>query len=140
MRGCAAQPCVTGSTIGAAPTGRAFTFGDPILDLITDPAGELLIGGRRIDLAAVELESARQQSGGIRGIDLAVMSDAIRNFQVAQAAAGQGDFALVECTGEVVALASTNPARRDFFHSGDHLRFKAWKKSYALYRSMGAEI
>lgn len=37
-------------------------------------------------------------------------------------------------------MASTNPSQRDFFRSGDHLRFKAWKKKYAVYWSMGAEI
>ncbi len=118
----------------------AFTFGDPVLDLITDPAGGLVLGGRRVDLAAAELESAARRPGGIGRMDLGVLSGAIRDLQAAQAALGQGDFALVECTGEVMALASTNPSQRDFFHSGDHLRFKAWKKRYALYWSMGAEI
>lgn len=119
---------------------RAFTFGDPILDLITSPDGTLVIGGARTDLAGLELGSARQRSGGIRSIDLAELSDAIRDLQVAQAAAGQGDFALIECNRDVVALASTNPHQRDFYRSGDHLRFKAWRKRYVFYWSMGAEV
>jgi len=119
---------------------RVFTFGDPILDLITDPEGTLVIGGTRFDLAATELGSARQRSGGIRHIDFAVVSDVIRNWQIAQAAMGQGDFALLECNNDVIALASTNPSQLDFFRLGDQLRFKAWKKSYGIYWSMGAEV
>jgi hypothetical protein len=120
--------------------GRAFTFGDPILDLITNPAGELLLGDRRINLAAVELESGRHRSGGLRCIDLKLISDALLNLQLTQAALGQGDFVIIECNSEVVALASTNPSQRDFFRQGDHLRFKAWRRNYFIYWSMGAEI
>ena len=119
---------------------RAFTFGDPILDLITDAEGGIVLGGRRIDLAAIELESPRYRSGGIRQIDLGVVADEVRSFQVAQAASGQGDFTLVECTQDAVALASTNPSQRDFYAGGTHLRFKAWKKNYAVYWSIGAEV
>lgn len=119
---------------------RAFTFGDPLLDLITDPTGQLVIAGRGVDLAAIELQSPRYRAGGLRSIDLAAHSDALRDLQLSQAALGVGDFTLVECTPDVVALASTNPSQRDFYRNGDHLRFKAWKKSYVLYWSMGAEV
>jgi hypothetical protein len=124
----------------SADGGRAFCFGDPLLDLITDPGGQLVLGGRRIDLAAIELQSPRYRAGGIRSIELAPLSGALRDLQVAQAALGQGDFTLIEHTPEVVGLASTNPSQRDFYLNGHHLRFRAWKKNYALYWSMGAEI
>ncbi len=119
---------------------RAFTFGDPILDLITDPEGVITIGGQRYNLAGIELESPRYRSGGITSIDLGILGDELRAHQVRQAALGQGDFTLIECSSDVVALASTNPSQRDFWHSGDHLRFKAWKKNYYFYWSIGAEI
>lgn len=119
----------------------AFTFGDPVLDLITDPAGEIVIGGHRTNLAALELESPRYRSGGIRSIELSVLSETIRNQQLAMAAMGQGDMTIVECNAEVVALASTNPSQRDFWLNGRHLRFKAWKKRrVGFYWSIGAEI
>lgn len=120
--------------------GRAFTFGDPILDLVTDPNGTIVIGGRAHNLAAIELESPRYRSGGIRGIDLGLLGEGIRAHQVAQAAVGQGDFTLIECSEETVGLASTNPSQLDFYSNGNHLRFKAWKKNYWLYWSMGAEV
>ncbi len=119
---------------------RAFTFGDPILDLITDPAGEMIVGGRRINLAAIELGSPRCRSGGIRRIDLGAFGDARRAFRLAQAASGQGDYTIIECNREVVALASTNPSRLEFERNNDEMRFKAWKKNYWAYWSMGAEI
>ena len=123
-----------------ADGGRAFCFGDPLLDLITDPSGQLVLGGRRIDLAAIELQSPRYRAGGLRTIDLAPLSASLRDLQVAQAALGQGDFTLIEHTAEVVGLASTNPSQRDFYRNGRHLRFRAWKKRYVFYWSMGAEI
>jgi hypothetical protein len=119
---------------------RAFTFGDPLLDLLTDPAGNLIIGNQHINLAAMEIASPRYRSGGIRSIDLGVISDAARNLQITRAAFGQGDFTLIECTKEIVALASTNPSQLDFYRNNHHLRFKAWKKNYTAYWSMGAEI
>ncbi len=124
----------------ASNGGRAFTFGDPILDLITDAAGTVTIGKERLDLAAIELSSPRYRSGGIRSIDLGMVADALRSRQVIEAALGTGDFTLIECSDDVIGLASTNPSQRDFYRNGDHLRFKAWKKNYWLYWSMGAEI
>lgn len=119
---------------------RSVTLGDPILDLITNPAGVLSLGGRLLDLAAMEVGSPRYRSGGIRRIDISPVSKHILELHVARAAMGQGDLTLVECNDEVVAFASSNPSQRDFFRNGDHLRFKAWKKSRFLYWSMGAEV
>jgi hypothetical protein len=119
---------------------RAFTFGDPILDLLTDPGGGLVIRGVRVDLARVELGSASHRSGGLSCIDLGLFSEALRHVQTALAAIGEGDSALIECNEEVVSFASSNPSRQDFYREGDHLRFRAWKKNYAFYWSMGAEI
>jgi hypothetical protein len=48
---------------------------------------------------------------------------------------------LVESSDRVLSFASTNPSQRDFYPtSGGHIRFKAWKKNYLFYWSMGAEI
>ena len=132
---------IVGKYDRTAPNGgRAFTFGDPILDLITDASGTLTIGDQRLDLAAIELASPRYRSGGIRSIDLGMAGGDLRARQVIDAALGQGEFTLIECSDDVIELASTNPSQRDFYRSGDHLRFKAWKKNYYFYWSMGAEI
>jgi hypothetical protein len=120
---------------------RVFSFGDPILDLITGPAGELEIAGRSLDLARNELSSARRR-GGLTQIDLAAIPQEGWLNVATRAAMGEGDFVLLEATEDGVALASTNPSQRDWFRNGnrDHLRFKAWKKSYSVYWSMGAEV
>jgi hypothetical protein len=132
--------CVGKYTRQTASGDRMFAFGDPILDLITDAAGEVVIQGRRINLASLELASPRYRSGGLRSIDLKGHTEAIRSMQVARAALGEGDFTLVECSEDAVALASTNPSQLDFFRNGHHLRFKAWKKNLVFYWSMGAEV
>jgi hypothetical protein len=118
-----------------------FTIGDPILDLISDDQGRVYIAGEAINLATAELSSARYRSGGIRSIDLSGVTAALAQSQLLAAARGEGDFVLVESSDRVLSFASTNPSQRDFYPtSGGHIRFKAWKKNYYFYWSMGSEI
>lgn len=117
------------------------TIGDPILDLVSDDEGRVIIGGEAVHLTNTEFNSARYRSGGIRSIELSGVSEALAQSQLLSAARGEGDFVLVESSDRVVSFASTNPSQRDFFPaSGGHLRFKAWRKNYLFYWSMGAEI
>lgn len=117
------------------------TIGDPVLDLISDDEGRVFIGGEVFHLTDTEFSSARYRSGGIRSIDLSRVSNELAQSQLLSAARGEGDFVLVESSDKCLSFASTNPSQRDFFPTnGGHLRFKAWKKSYFFYWSMGAEI
>lgn len=116
------------------------TMGDPILDLISDDEGRVFIGGEVFHLTDTEFSSARYRNGGISSIDLANVSDALAQSQLLSAARGEGDFVLIEANDRVISFASTNPSQRDYFPAGGWLRFKAWKKSYFFYWSMGAEI
>lgn len=117
------------------------TIGDPVLDLVSDNEGRVFIGGEAVDLTGTEFASARYRNGGLRSIDLSAHSGALSQAQLLAAARGEGDFVLIEASERVLSFASTNPSQRDFFPSaGGHLRFKAWKKNYLFYWSMGAEI
>jgi|KBSMisStaDraftv2_1062788.scaffolds.fasta_scaffold272640_2 hypothetical protein len=117
------------------------TIGDPILDLVSDDEARLFIEGKPLHLTDTEFASARYRSGGLRSIDLAPHSGALSQSQLLAAARGEGDFVLVEASDRALSFASTNPSQQDFYPSGGgHLRFKAWKKSYTVYWSMGAEI
>jgi len=117
------------------------TIGDPILDLISDDEGRVFIGKDVIHLTDVEFGCARYRSGGIRSIDLANISGALAQDQLLAAARGEGSFVLLEASDRAVAFASTNPSQRDFYPTGGgHLRFKAWRKNYSVYWSIGAEI
>lgn len=117
------------------------TIGDPLLDLVSDDEGRLVIGGQAVHLTETEFGSARYRSGGLRSIDLSGTSSALAQSQLLSAARGEGDFVLVEASDRVQSFASTNPSQQDFFPAaGGHIRFKAWKKNYAVYWSMGAEI
>jgi hypothetical protein len=62
------------------------------------------------------------------------------SYQVAKAASGDGDIAIIAADANGVDLATTNPSQQDFERQGDLLRFKAWRKSYFFYWSMGAEV
>ena len=117
-----------------------FTFGDPILDLITNETGEIFIAGQHFCLRQEEISEPRYRSGGIRSIDLSVHNEVIFHNQLIHAANGEGRFTLLECTDLYCAFASANPSQLDFYKDGGHMRFKAWKKSRFLYWSMGAEI
>jgi len=117
------------------------TIGDPILDLISDEEGRVFIGGDVFSLTETEFSSARYRNGGIRSIDLSKVSKELAQSQLLSAARGEGDFVLLESSDKAIAFASINPSQRDYYPSGGgHLRFKAWKKSYFFYWSMGAEI
>jgi hypothetical protein len=122
------------------------TIGDPILDLVSDDEGRVFIGGQPTHLTDTEFSSARYRSGGIRSIDLSDVSSALSQDQLLRAARGEGDFVLVESSDQTLSFASTNPSVRDFYPRSStgqiigHIRFKAWRKSYFFYWSMGAEI
>ena len=117
------------------------TIGDPILDLISDDQGRVFIGDDVIHLTDVEFGSARYRSGGISSIDLSKVSGALAQDQLLTAARGEGGFVLMEASDRVMSFASTNPSQLDFFPTaGGFIRFKAWKKNYTFYWSMGAEI
>lgn len=117
------------------------TIGDPILDLISNDEGQVILGKDALNLTHTELSSARYRSGGIRSIDLEGISGALAQSQLVAAARGEGDFVLMEASDRVTSFASTNPSQLDFFpKAGGHIRFKAWKKSNFFYWSMGAEI
>ena len=122
------------------------TIGDPILDLVSDDEARVFIGGEAIHLTKTEFSSARYRSGGIRSIDLSDVSSALAQSQLLGAARGEGDFVLVESSDRVLSFASTNPSVRDFYPKSStgqiigHIQFKAWKKNYFFYWSMGAEI
>lgn len=116
------------------------TLGDPILDLISDDEGRVVIGREGVHLTAAEFNSSRYRSGGIRSIDLSGITEVLAQSQLLSSARGEGDFVLVESSDRVVSFASTNPSQLDFYPTGGgHIRFKAWKKNWA-YWSMGAEI
>lgn len=117
------------------------TIGDPILDLVSDDQGRIFIGDEVIHLTEGEFSSARDRSGGVRSIDLSGISSALAQSQLLAAAQGEGNFVLVESSDRVLSFASTNPHLR-YFHptSGGTIRFRAWKKNYYAYWSMGADI
>ena len=117
-----------------------FTFGDPILDAITDNNGVLTLGKTRIDLFRPELGSPRERLGGISNVNLSTATNELRQKMLLDATAGTGEFSIVECTDEAIVLASTNPSQLDFFRDGGHLRFKAWNKNRVVYWTMGAEV
>jgi hypothetical protein len=116
------------------------TFGDPILDLITNDYGELEVGGQRLSIGSAELREPRYRVGGLSNVDLGVQADEVSAYHLRRAAMGMGDFVVTDNTDGLTAFASTNPSQRDYYVGGDHLRFKAWKKKRFLYWSMGAEI
>ena len=117
-----------------------FTFGDPIVDLITNRHGITVIKGEVYDVrdSALRMDGFR---GGVHTIDLSSYIDDIKRVQLAKAVLEPRDFALLECTPEVVAFASRNPSVLNFYASGGaHMKFRAWRTNLGFYWSMGAEI
>lgn len=117
-----------------------FTFGDPILDVITDEHGWVTIGFETYHLLPIELAAAQDRSGGIISIDLALDYEELRHQQLAEASSSRGTRTLVEHNSEQTIVASTNPSQLDFWRGSAHMRFRSWKKNYIFYRSIGSEI
>ena len=116
-----------------------FTFGDPVLDLITDDHGNISISGRTIPLSRIEGKASKQR-GGISSLDLSSNSSKLCDRMLTDAASGGGANSIVSCNKHHTWLASNNLSQQDIYVGGAHLRFRAWKNSCAFYWSMGAEI
>lgn len=117
----------------------AFSFGDPILDLITDDHGTLHLAGRRLDLRAVELARGGR-GGGLTCIDFSPFVAGMRDAQLAAGVDQGGPFAIVECTGDSVVIASRNPHQQWFYSGTTKMRFRAFRRSYIVYTKIGADI
>jgi hypothetical protein len=117
-----------------------YTFGDPILDLVTDERGWITVGRETYNLLARDLASPQNRAGGIASIDLSANHADIRRQQLADALAVNGTRTLIEHTEDRLVVASANPSQLDFWVGSAHMRFRSWKKNYGFYRSIGSEI
>lgn len=117
-----------------------FTFGDPILDLITDEHGWVTVGNETYHLLRNALSSPQTRSGGVSTLDLQVNHEDLRRQQLLEAVSSGGSRVLVEHTAERTVIASTNPSELNFWSGSARLRFRSWKKNYVVYRSIGTEI
>lgn len=115
-----------------------FTFGDPVLDLITDQNGWVTVGGQRYDLRAAELASLGR-GGGIRAVDLSPRPNEF-DYVVSRAASDEGNLALIEVGPESAVLASKNPSTIWHYDGPAKMRFRAFKSNYYLGWKMGCDI
>jgi hypothetical protein len=116
-----------------------FTFGDPVLDVITDEHGWMILGGVRYDLHAAELADPGSRGGGIRALDLSPRAAEL-DYVVSRASLGEGNLTLVEAGPEHAVLASKNPSTIWFYDGAAKMRFRAFKKNYGLGWKMGADV
>jgi hypothetical protein len=116
-----------------------FTFGDPVLDLITDERGWLSIGGQRHNLAAVELADPNARSGGIATIDLSPRPGELDHV-VREASLGGGRLSIDAAGVDHAILASINPSEYWCYSGTAKMRFRAFKKNYWVSWKMGADI
>ena len=104
-----------------------FTFGDPLLDLITDEHGWLAIGKLRYNLRAAELAEPGSRGGGIQSVDLSPRRGEFDRI-VSQASFGEGNFTVVEAGPEHAVLASKNPSTMYFYNGSAKMRFLCLQK------------
>jgi hypothetical protein len=124
-------------------TGRPiFTFGNPILDMITDEHGWISIGNETYHLLPLELAAPQNRKGGITSIDLALNHEEILRQQLAEALSGNGTRTVIECNSDRIILATANPSQLDFYQPGTsaHMKFRSWKTNAYSYKSIGTEI
>lgn len=117
-----------------------FTFGDPIIDLMTNRHGITVVKGEVHDMRdrAIRMDGLR---GGTYAVDLSSYAKEIQQLQLAQIALGSQEYALLECTRGMVSFASRNPSNIYFTAVGATMQFHAWRtNAYPFYWSMGAHI
>jgi hypothetical protein len=120
-------------------TGRPiYTFGDPLLDLMTDEHGWITVGNETYNLLQADLASPQDRKGGITPIDLSVNYEEIRQQHLAEALSTNGTRTLVEHNQN--QLITSIPSEINFAKNGGWMRFRSWKKNYGVYRSIGTEI
>jgi hypothetical protein len=118
---------------------KTFTFGDPILDLITDDHGNLRVGGRDFRPYVAEL-AMQDRGGGISSIAVADDVERVRDALRIASLSGETRFSVLEDEGEDLILASRNPHELWFYRGSTKMRFRAFRKSYFVYIKMGADI
>jgi hypothetical protein len=118
---------------------QVFSFGDPLLDLVTNDEGTIVIGGREFDLRAAELGHL-DRGGGLTTIDFSGQVQSLRKAHLKAAVTQSERFALVECTDESLIVASRNPHEQWFYQGTTKMRFRAFDRSYFVYEKIGAEI
>jgi hypothetical protein len=115
-----------------------FTFGDPILDLITDELGITYLSGRTIDF---KLSHSTSRRGGIKSINLESDIDVIRKYQLARSVSDDGEFMLLERDSNISLIAASSPEIW-FYEDGTNnsMRFHTFKHDYWKCHSIGSEI
>jgi hypothetical protein len=118
---------------------RIFTFGDPILDAITDDRGHLQVGGRELNIYAADVGAA-DRNGGISSIGFTGNVDRVREALAVADLSAACRFTVLEDDDDELILASRNPDKMWFYRGSTCMRFRAFRKSYAVYIKMGADI
>lgn len=121
-----------------ASDSEVFTFGDPILDTITNADGWVTIGRDSFHMLPRDLATGR--TGGVRSVDLSADAERLRDRLLDEALSGRGSHALVEHRGDQTIVATTNPSEMNFTSGSARMKFRSWKKNYYVYRSVGSEI
>ena len=109
------------------------TFGDPILDLITDDTGSLIIAGRKIALFTESWRRGLHRMGGISGIDYAI--DKVDFLVKDNESGGESGPKVAQ-----LMMSGGFGASQSWYSKQATLKFSAWKSDYWFYWSMGAEI
>lgn len=117
-----------------------FTFGDPILDLLTDENGIIKVGKELINFRKKELSHPKFRKGGIQSIDFGNYAEYIRNAILADVVLRKNNFSIIECNEKIISFASINPSEKWFYGENTAMRFRSWIKDWNVYASIGSEI
>lgn len=117
-----------------------FTFGDPIIDTITNEHGWTTIGKETFDFKMIEIAAASSRGGGISTIDLSYDNNSIKDLQIKDATSVNGNSSLLEKDENHTIIASSNQSQIDFHDGNSLMRFRAFKKNSFFYKKIGTEI
>ena len=116
---------------------QIFTFGDPILDLITDQDGQLIVAGKVYDMRTAEL-SDRSQIGS--GAVLEPGAPAAPQLSNAVYRRGESSYHPVRTASPAASLQSNPPTSVTFSVPGGTIRVRAFRRNYGVGWKAGADI
>lgn len=119
-----------------------FTFGDPVLDLITNRHGIMIVAGEVFDFRSKAITEGGLR-GGRRAVNLSPHIETVKQMLLAESMAPKGGYELVESSSMGMTFASRNPSLMVFSTStgaAGLLTFRAWRTNAWFYWSVGTEI
>lgn len=117
----------------------ALTFGDVILDLITDESGMCKVGTKEISFYHLMITENTLKGGVLTRINPAAAKLAAEQ-EFLRALAETSPYEVLNANDTSFTIVSKNPAKATFQNEKHTVKFKAWRTHFLFYFNEGSEL